>query len=263
LINVARIHNTSIQSSDLLDNATVLELQLLANQHEYGLAYNKSDDARAMVGKQLAGEILQFLNSSITSRGKNKLGIQFGAYGSFLSFFGLTDLPKANPNFTGIPDYASSMIFELFSNSTKAGTFPNKTDLNVRFYFSNGSTAILGDPVPYPLFGGSSSVLSWNDFSSNLASVAVSTTEQWCQQCGNTTGTCAPYAGSGSNSGNLSSSSSGKGNGMSNAVAGVIGAMVTLAVILGLEALVALVAGLRLVRKGGRKSTNGSVAPKA
>lgn len=262
MINVARIHNTSIQSSDLLDNATVLELQLLANQHEYGLAYNKSDDARAMVGRQLAGEVLKFLNSSITSRGHSKIGIQFGAYASFLSFFGLTDLPKANPDFTGIPDYASSMVFELFSNNTKAGTYPNQTDLNVRFYFSNGSTAILGDPVPYPLFGGSSSVLSWNDFSSNLTNVAVTTTEQWCQMCGNTTGTCAAYAASSSNTGSGSSGSSSKGHGMSNAVAGVIGAMVTLAVILGLEALVALVAGLRLVRKRGQKS-NGAAVPKA
>jgi hypothetical protein len=45
---------------------------------------------------------------------------------------------------------------------------------------------------------------------------------------------------------------------MSLAVAGVIGAMVTLAVILGLAALIALVAGLRVVRK--HKTVAGSPA---
>ena len=43
-----------------------------------------------------------------------------------------------------------------------------------------------------------------------------------------------------------------KRGGMSTAVAGVVGAMVTLAVILGVEALVMLVAGLRLVSRKGR-----------
>ena len=48
---------------------------------------------------------------------------------------------------------------------------------------------------------------------------------------------------------------------MSKAVAGVIGAMVTLAVVLGAEALIMLAAGLRVVRKaalGGGQ--NGSAA---
>jgi hypothetical protein len=45
---------------------------------------------------------------------------------------------------------------------------------------------------------------------------------------------------------------------MSLAVAGVIGAMVTLAVILGLEALIAVAAGLRVVRKGSTTHANGN-----
>ena len=240
-----------------------MELQLLANEHEYGLAYNASDNARAMVGMQLAGEILTFLNGSVTGKGKQKLGIQFGAYASFLSFFGLADLPAASPNFEGIPDYASSMVFEVFGNSTNSSSFPNATELSVRFMYSNGSTGVLGDPTPYPLFGGSSSVLSWNDFSSKVATFEVSTTEKWCNLCGNTTGTCAPFSTSGSGSGNGSGGSSNQGKHMSNAVAGVIGAMVTLAVILGLEALVALVAGLRVVRKGSTPAANGATYPKA
>jgi hypothetical protein len=243
LINVARIHNQTIQSSNLLDSSTVLELQVLANEHEYGLAYNASDDARAVPGMQLAGEIMTFLSSAVSSRGANKLGIQFGAYASFLSFFGLVDLPAANSNFTGIPDYASSMSFELFGPS--GTSFPNASDLKVRFLYSNGSISTYGEPQTYPLFGGNDTVMSWSDFSTKMNAVGIATTEKWCQVCGNTTGVCATTP----NASSSSSSSSTGGHQMSNAVAGVIGAMVTLAVILGLEALIALIAGLRVTRK--------------
>jgi hypothetical protein len=46
-----------------------------------------------------------------------------------------------------------------------------------------------------------------------------------------------------------SSSNDSGGSGISTAVGGVIGAMVTLAVVLGVEALILLVAGMRVVRK--------------
>lgn len=68
--------------------------------------------------------------------------------------------------------------------------------------------------------------------------------------CGNTTGACAAYAveDAPSNGGETSGSDS-KGNGLSPAVNGVIGAMVTLAVILGLEALILAIGGFRVVSK--------------
>jgi hypothetical protein len=222
---------------------------VLANEHEFGLAYNASDNARAMPGMQLAGEILTFFNTSISKNGSSKLGIQFGAYASFLSYFGLAGLPSVNVNFTGIPDYASAMVFELFASGTNASSYPSVNDLKVRFLYANRSTGFYGDPTPYPPFNGTDMEISWSDFSSRLSSFAVSTTQEWCQICGNTTGDCAAFAPSSTHSGQPSSSGH---KGMSLAVAGVIGAMVTLAVVLGLEALIALLAGLRVVRKGTR-----------
>jgi hypothetical protein len=219
----------------------VQELQLLANEHEFGLAYDASDKARAVPGMQLAGDVLTFLTQAINSKGENKIGIQFGPYASFLSFFGLAGLPSASLNFTGIPDYASSMTFEVFASNS--ASFPSASDLKVRFLFSNGSTGIYGDPQPYPLFGGKDSVISWNDFSSKLNDFSLfESTVKWCQVCGNTNGVCA------ATNGPSSGASSGSGH-MSTVVAGVIGALVTLAVVLGALTLVALIAGLRVVRK--------------
>jgi len=253
LINVAKINNSSIPSNATLTPENLLQTRTLADAHEWGLAYNATDIMRAMTGMQLAGEILKYMNSTITSGAKglssNKLGIQFGAYASFFSFFGLAGLPAANPDFMGIPDYASSMVFELFTESdVPSGTFPATGDLQVRFSFHNGTASNSSEPVAYPLFGGKDLAISWSDFSDSISKFAVTTTEQWCTKCGNTTGTCAAYAPS-SPTPSAVAKSSGGGGGISPAVGGVIGAMVTLAVILGTLAAVMLVGGLRLVSK--------------
>jgi hypothetical protein len=248
LINVAEIHNSTISSSNVLDKSTFFQIRTLADSHEWGLAYNASDNLRAMPGMQLAAEIVKYLNSTIASQGKSKLGIQFGAYASFLSFFGLANLTAASTDFYGIPDYASSMVFELFANGTQSG-FPSADNLQVRFLFHNGTTSNISEPTPFPLFGGSDISIPWTTFASKMNDFAVGTTEQWCTKCGNMTGTCAAYASSGSGGGSGSSKGSSGGHGISKAVAGVIGAMVTLAVILGVEALIMLLGGLRLVNK--------------
>lgn len=253
LINVAEIHNQTINSSDVLTTGTLHQIRTLADTHEWGLAYNASDDARAIAGKTLAAEIVQFLNGTITGKGKQKIGIQFGAYGSFASFFGLADLPSVEPDFYGVTDYASAMTFELFTNSSvqvSSTSYPTTDEIYVRFLFHNGTTNSTSEPIAYPLFGTGQDAISWDDFTDNMDKFSVGTTEQWCTACGNTTGTCAAYAPNGASSSSSSSSEgSGSGNGLSPAVNGVIGAMVTLAVILGLEALILAVAGLKVVSK--------------
>src|SRR3954471_2394270 len=115
MINVAEIHNDTIRGSDVLTNDVLSEAHYLANVHEFNLAYNVSSPIRAVAGATIAAQIVQQLNSTITDNGQSKLGIQFNAYASFLSLFGLSQLTKVNDNFTGIVDYASVMIFELFT----------------------------------------------------------------------------------------------------------------------------------------------------
>ena len=233
-----------------MDPATLFQLRTLADTHEFNLAYNASDPIRAITGATLAAQIVQALNTTISTQGKTPLNIQFGAYGGFQSFVALANLTSANSDFYGIPDYASTMTFELFTNVAPS-PFPRPEDLNVRFLFHNGTTGNNSVPVAYPLFGQSSTTLSWNDFVHGMNGFAIGNQSVWCDACGNTTGICASGSGGPSGPGSAGSSSgNGSGsNGVSKAVAGVIGAMVTLAVILGVEALIILIAGLRLVRK--------------
>ena len=156
------------------------------------------------------------------------------------------------------------MTFELFTTAAP-DPFPAAEDLSVRFLFHNGTTGNNSVPVAYPLFGQSATTLPWNDFVKGMNAFAVGSQSQWCEACGNSTGVCAS-AENNSNPGPVVGG--GSGSGISKAVAGVIGAMVTLAVILGVEGLVMLVAGLRLVRKnrvggGGAGTTGNAVEPKA
>jgi hypothetical protein len=192
---------------------------------------------------QLAGEVLKYMNDTISSQGAKKFGIQFGAYATFLSFFGLVDLPKANGDFMGVVDYASSMTFELFTEKDASAGFPGTEDLQVRFLFHNGTASNTSAPVAYPLFGLDSNAVPWNVFQSRLDMFAIKSTQQWCEKCGNTDGACAAYA---SKAGNVKAASSGR---MSPAVGGVIGAFVTLAVVLGSLAAFMLVGGFTLVNK--------------
>ena len=261
------IHNQTVPSSDLITNGTFNKLQTLASLHEWNLAYNASEPARAIAGAVLAGQILDSLTSIVNGTASAPLfNAQFGAYGVFMSFFGLADLPKANSDFYGICDYASSMTFELITNSTAAK--PSADDISVRFLFSNGTASQHG-LTQYPLFGGSDQTISWKAFSDGMSKFAVTDNKGYCGLCGSSSAVCAANSTastSGNGNNNDDSGSGSSSGGMSKVVAGVIGALVTLVVVLGLEALVLLVGGLRLVKKSTLVASRGvetAAAPKS
>ncbi len=210
--------------------------------------------------QSLAGEILAGLNDTIATKGKSKLNVGFGSYGTIFSLFGLLQMPAASVNFTGIPDYASSMVFELVTNATGSDFPTDKSDISVRFMFHNGTITGSSEPTTYPLYGQTSELLSWDDFSAKTKEIAVTSDDEWCTMCGNTEGKCAS---SGSTSGvsDSASTSSAGGPGMSLAVAGVIGAMVTLATILGLQAVFFLLGGFRIAKRSKANIEMSAPAP--
>lgn len=215
----------------------------------------------------LAAQIVQYLNSTIAAAGSHsgpKMAVQFGAYASFMSFFGLANMPSVSVDFAGVCNYASAMMFELFTNASTVGSgsdFPSTDNMYIRFLFHNGTSSDASPPLVYPLFGLNQDVLSWSSFVDHMNSIALYNQSSWCTACGNTTGICSGY-GSGS-TGDDSSSHGSSGNGLSPAVNGVIGAMVTLGVILGVEILVIAVFGLRLASKRSRIAGSSEMTHKA
>ncbi|KAL3476472.1 histidine phosphatase superfamily [Aspergillus californicus] len=242
-LNVGYIHNTS----NVPTESQLHQAFLLANIEQYNLAYNSSESIRAVAGSTLAAEMLMGLNETVTSGGEVKLHIEFGSYGTFLSYFGLANLPAADVNFTGIPNYASSMVWELVTNST-SDSFPDTSEISVRFAFHNSTLTSSSSLTEYHLYDQSTAAIPWSTFVEQTEKIAYMDTAQWCQACGNTDGQCASSDSSDSDS--ASTDAVGGSGGISKAVAGVIGAMVTLAVIFGLEALVLLVGGFRITKKG-------------
>lgn len=277
-MHVSQIHNQTIPSDDLLTNDTVHQLQTLADAHEWGLAYNESEPVRAIAGAVLAGQILEALNTTLAAplskASAQRLTVQFGAYGTFMAFFGLANLTAASEDFRGIVDYASSITFELVTNATVTGsgapTTVDPADVSVRFLFSNGTASDSNVPQYFPLFGQSETTISWNDFSSGMSSFAIEDTPDWCQACGNTTGICASSAsssGSGSDSGSSTSSSSSENNGITPGIAAGIGVLSLFGLILVL-AVAGFLLGFRVVKKGahagaGAAGTTATEAGKA
>lgn len=260
LINVAQVHNVSFDPNKILTNEMFFQVRQLADLHEWNLAYNASDTIRAVTGATLASEVISALNKTITTAGKSKFNIQFGPYAIFQSFFGLAQLPATNADFYGVPDYTSSMTFELYTDGN-ATPFPTTDDIKVRFLFHNGTTSDSSEPTPFPLFGQKELSLPWKAFTDGMNKFAINSQDAWCKACGNTTGVCASTAPAATTSATPSSSSNS--GGVSKAVAGVIGAIVTLVVVLGLLVLIMLLGGLRLVSKKRMESasSNGSDLP--
>ncbi|KAL3478274.1 histidine phosphatase superfamily [Aspergillus californicus] len=224
LLHTANIHNASMNGT--VSEEDLFQLRTLADGHEYRSNFNPSTPDTAIGARTLSQAILSHLNETVTSQGRTKFSLLAGSYDTMLAFFGLMELPSASGDFYGLPEYASTMAFELFAESDEVASFPDDSeDLKVRFLFRNGSDAGAG-LRPFALFGGEDEVLSWSSFVTQMQSRAISTVAEWCDVCKSTQGFCL------AETADLTATERGSGGGgISNAVAGLIGSVVTLAVI--------------------------------
>lgn len=235
LMNVASIHNESIAGK--IESSDLDQLRYLADMWEYNTNFNASEPARMIGAKTLIGGILRQMNTTVASGGRsNKFQLFSGSYDTFISFFGLTDLTSVSPDFHGLPDYASTIAFELFTEDgdrDSPANFPSADAVNetlqVRFLFRNGTdgAAELG---AFPLFGGADLAIPYGQFRERMESIGITSVGQWCNTCGSSQDFCvaANETYSGLRGASTSGSSS---SGLSNAAAGAIGAAVTLGVI--------------------------------
>ena len=228
LIYVASIHNASFTGNVTAEQ--LFQLRTLADSAEFNTNYNQSMTGRSVGGQTLLGGIFSQLNQTVSSKGKLKFSLLAGSYDNFLASFGLMNLTAANADFYGLPRYASTMSFELFTEDNVTAFPTNIDDLNVRFSFRNGSDA--GTlPTPYPLFGGSALSLPWKDFSARIKQRAITSVGQWCTVCNATQSFC-PAPSSAIATATSTAEARNGGSGMSNAVAGVIGGAIVLGIVL-------------------------------
>ncbi|KAJ0421466.1 histidine phosphatase superfamily [Aspergillus carlsbadensis] len=223
LINTGMIHNASMEGAVTDDE--LFQLRTLADSHEFGMNFDASQPEMAIGARAILRAILSHLNETVASQGKTKFSLLAGSYDTMMAFAGLLNLTAASTDFFGLPEYASTMAFELLTEDDTT-EFPNSIDdLQVRFLFRNGSDG--GAPLTaFPLFG-EQETLSWSEFVEHMQERAIATVAEWCGICGSEQEFCvAEMASDAGAAGEVKS-----GGSMSNAVAGVIGAIVTLGVV--------------------------------
>jgi hypothetical protein len=250
LINAARIHNSSIPFEDRLTDDNLDRLFHYASTQQWNLAFNKSDPARAIAGSVLGGQIVNSLGAVVDGeRDAPLVNIQFGSHDTFMSFFGLSNLTKASPDFYGICNFASSMALELVTNATGP---PKPENVGVRFLFSNGTTS-QNELTAFPLFGQKQTLLPWSDFKRKMTEFSINDDQAWCELCGSTEGRCATLRAPGDNNddknGPKNDPKNNSNKGITKTIAGAIGSVVTLAVTAAIESLLMLCGGYRLVNK--------------
>ncbi|KAH8597812.1 histidine phosphatase superfamily [Bisporella sp. PMI_857] len=252
-------HNATIFRS--LSAGDLAQLHSLASQQQFLLnTPNWLGTISAISGATLAARVVDELAAVVDTRGQyQKMSLLFGSFQPFLAFFALSNLSNgpAASRFSYLPRHGSSMVFELFSSkSDQNSTFPSTENLWVRFQFRNGSSDT--DPlIAYPLFGrpNSETDMTWRDFVDGMGTFSMTNLSSWCNVCQGVTLYCQALRSAQASSGSTSNSGSGsKKGGISPAVAGVIGAAVTIAVFILAGAILAML-GCRL---GKRDKADGS-----
>ena len=244
-VNVGMNHNASIYESVSADD--LAQLRFLADKAEFAqVASTMGDtaDAVSIGGRTLVGKFLTDITATVASPSvKQKLSVLVGSYDSFLSFFAVTGLAATSDDFQGLPDYASTLAFEVFSTNNATET----KDMSVRFLFRNGTD----DNAPareFALFGREEAVMSFKEFEEAMGKAAITSTAEWCGLCGNEEDAFCLAEALKAEDGVVAATRATKSSGLTPEIAGVVGAMVTLGVFM-LGSLIAIALGVRLHRK--------------
>ncbi len=231
-MNVNYIHNKELASKY---NETLLtKVKILADKSQWGISYDSSDALNNFTigGRSLLGAAYHYLNATKVD-GSPYINYLVGSYDIMYQMAGLLQLNKVSDNFTGMPEYGATYVFDLLQDKS--------SNYYVMFSYKNGTK----DGVPlttYPIFGTSDNLMKWSDFEDNIKSVGLLSLKQWCNTCESTASQCDQYSSAYTygtkleNQGvNLDSLASGEthlesSGGLTNAGAGGIGAGVTIGV---------------------------------
>ncbi|KAF2018920.1 phosphoglycerate mutase-like protein [Aaosphaeria arxii CBS 175.79] len=254
---------------DQLSNGTILDTLRyytdLKAWYSYGNTSSSTSDQdyRAMAGRTLAAQVLGKFQEIVRDEGSymgsaSPLSLMFGDYQPFVSFFSLAMLDEKHSNFMAMPDFASTMIFELYSRGRNS-SFPENatTDLYVRFRFQNGTDYKNNDIQSFVLFNkpNAEGDMTWPEFENMMSRIMVNEVADWCEECSSNSQFCWGATGTTVITRLREKAKSG----LAPAVAGVIGAIVTLVVAGLIFAAAMFLGGVRFhrVERGKRSDLGG------
>ncbi|TPX11846.1 uncharacterized protein E0L32_007344 [Thyridium curvatum] len=239
-----------------IDTATLAQLQNYAYMQQIAKNGNltvsggaANDMIRAVAGRMLAGKVVAQLQGALASgAASGKLNLMFGSFETFLSFFALAGLAEGPSGavFRSLPRQGAAMVFELYSTSgnrtAPPPADPDDSSLHVRFLYR--PSADEGEAfAAHPIFGNGNMQTSMRlrDFVAAMGAVSIGSVAEWCGVCGSVNIFCSGLVPS-QGGGGGSSSPFGLSGAVGPVMAGVIGALVALAVV-GLAAMGAFFVG--------------------
>jgi hypothetical protein len=234
--------------------------------NEYGdlnvFANTPGDEILAMGGQTLASRVLQMMLSNYDSGGVlNKFALLVTDFPSVLSLISLLGLPSINTDFYNLPPFASSLVFELFSNdgNDNPAGINDATQLYVRVLFRNSS-----DPYnvaattiqEYPVLGNGpdQTAMTWDQFVQAISAVSMSSVPDWCSVCDSNTLFCAAF-----DSANATAAAPTR-HRLTRIAAGAVGAVVGVVLVAALAGFCALCGCLRLNFRKPQRGAAGAAA---
>jgi hypothetical protein len=246
-------HNETLIQNSTFTSDDLDTLYNLASAQQIG--FNSPDSngtLKAIAGRTYASYVLQQFHHQIDSNGSAPpLTLLFGSFEPMLAFFALSNLatgPSAS-RFNSLPLHGSVMTFELFSlapeplSQNESIPFPDTSELWVRFLFRNGTDSDL--LTEYTLFGRGNSEddMRWDDFVTDMGAFSLNDLVDWCLDCSSGSLFCEALLLNYDSE--IGSGPSKKVKPLSPPVAGVVGATVSIVVMLIVGAILALL-GFRL-----------------
>ncbi|KAH3664254.1 hypothetical protein OGAPHI_004606 [Ogataea philodendri] len=168
------------------NSSLLFQVATLADAAQWGISYDSTNKLNNFTigGQSLLGASVEYLNTTKVE-GSPYINYFTGSYNTMYQIFALLELNKVSDNFTGMPGYGATLVWDLLKD--------NSDEYYVQFSFKNG-TKENDELVAYPLFGGNSTVLSWDDFVSKTEAVAITSLKEWCGKCSSTSDQCTQFS---------------------------------------------------------------------
>ena len=251
------IHDNNTAS--IINDTTLNSARYLADSLMWNLYGNLSVDngIRVVAGRTLANQVVELLSSNIeTSGGQSKLTPLFTSFEPMMSLASLLGLTDLFTPFFGMPNLGSSMIFEMYTNTTNATSYPAVADLRIRFMFRNGTTTP-NNLVTFPIFGNDMTATDMTlvDFGDGMENIAVGDIAQWCTMCNSEAIFCTGATNGANSLPSGTAPSSPSVSGVTPVVAGVIGAIAALVVAGWILLAAMLLGGVRFRREHTKRRT--------
>jgi hypothetical protein len=258
------VHNASLLETLLY--ADIRHARSLADQYMWSTNSQQSSSsgstiraASPIAGQTLASSIMEAFDLNIRNSGdRQKMTLLFGSDEPLVALSCLMGLAsQQQPNFFSRLVRGGSFVFELYSFEDRNDLYPSYPGIDslyVRFLLHNG-TDNSTDFETYPLFahGPSHTSIPYTEFRSELETFAVTSTQEWCLRCNAEVVFCNGVM-------DQSTSQPKMKKDVSPAVAGVIGAVVTITVVGFTAAIAFFLCGVRK-RKAHRGSLGGFKGP--